>query len=102
MTRQDHLLTIAVEECMETGQRITKALRFGMDEVQPEQDMNNAQRIMQEYVDLVTVMGMIAKENKDFGAIFCDAEQLMKWAETKRKKVERFLEYSSDQGRLDK
>lgn len=101
MTRQDHLLTIAVEECMETGQRITKALRFGMDEIQAEQDMNNAKRIMQEYVDLITVMSMLARHNKTFSDVFNDSKQIFEWAAIKEKKVEHFLEYSAQQGRLD-
>jgi len=102
MTRQDHLLTIAAEECMETAQRITKALRFGMDEVQPGQEMNNAERIMQEYADLLCILGRIAKEDKTFHAAFNDVEQVGKWMSEKWKKVEHFLEYSAQQGRLEK
>lgn len=101
MTRQDHLLTIAAEECMETAKRITKALRFGMDDIQPGQDMNNAKRIMQEYVDLVVAMGMLAKHNDTFSAVFNDSKQVLEWGEQKERKVELFLEYSAQQGRLE-
>ena len=31
MTKQEYLLTVAMEECAEIQQAISKALRFGMD-----------------------------------------------------------------------
>lgn len=102
MTRQDHLLTIAAEECMETAQRITKALRFGVDEVQPGQDMNNAKRIMQEFCDLVAMLRMVADHNETFSGEYTNVEQSDRWIEEKESKVERFLEYSAQQGRLEK
>lgn len=47
MKRHEHLLSILAEECCEVGQRVSKALRFGLDEVQPGQDLSNAERIKQ-------------------------------------------------------
>ena len=37
MNRQQHLMIRAMEECCELGQRISKALVFGLHEVQPGQ-----------------------------------------------------------------
>ena len=34
MTREEHLLVVAMEECDEVSQRIAKALRFGLEQVQ--------------------------------------------------------------------
>jgi hypothetical protein len=34
MTRQEMLLTIVAEECNETPQRVSKAIRFGLDEIE--------------------------------------------------------------------
>jgi hypothetical protein len=40
MTRDEHLMTIAMEECAEVAQRVSKAVRFGMEEIQPGQPLN--------------------------------------------------------------
>lgn len=101
MTRQDHLLTIIAEECVETAQRATKALRFGLEEVQPGQDMSNAKRLMQEFVDLHSVIGMLSEHNDSFGKEYRNVSQEVDWENAKIEKVEHFLEYSAQQGRLD-
>lgn len=58
MTRQEQLLLIAMEECVEVAHRLSKALRFGMEEVQPGQPLTNSQRIYDEYYQLRAVLGM--------------------------------------------
>jgi hypothetical protein len=55
------LLEILIEECAEVQQRATKALRFGLAEVQPGQPLNNAQRMAEEYGDLREVADRCAK-----------------------------------------
>lgn len=50
------LLTILIEEASEIQQRATKALRFGLDEIQPGQPLNNAQRLDYEIGDFVAVL----------------------------------------------
>lgn len=93
MTRTDHLLTCLAEECMEVAQRVTKALRFGLEEVQPGQDLTNAERICQEFQDLIAVYSMLGGS----GVLpFPDEAQ----AKKKLEKVEKFLAYSDQQGRL--
>lgn len=89
MTRDEHLMTIAAEECAEVAQRISKALRFGLTEVQPGQTMTNAERIRQEYSDLAAALEMIG-----IGA------PLGKWMDDKRAKVEKYLAYSAELGTL--
>ncbi len=105
MTREEHLLTIAVEECAEVAQRLTKALRFGIEEVQatashgvtsgsPEEFKNNRDRIYQEFYDLRAVLGM------------CGIDAWVNNAESKAAeaakvaKVERFLNFSAECGTL--
>lgn len=63
MTEQEHLLTIVGEECAEVHQRCSKALRFGMKEVQPEQPLNNEERILQEFNDLVAAMELLFNDS---------------------------------------
>lgn len=68
MERIEHLLTIAGEECNEIAQRCSKALRFGLTQVQerrddrPEQNpekLNNKQRIEDEFQDLIAALDML-------------------------------------------
>lgn len=63
------LLTILGEEAAETIQRATKAMRFGLSEVQPGQGRTNAQRLAQEIgdflgmVDQLIAQGLLAKDD---------------------------------------
>jgi hypothetical protein len=67
MTLEDHLMTIAMEECNEVAHRIAKAMRFGMEQIQqeandrPEENpdrLTNRERIYQEYYHLRAMLGM--------------------------------------------
>ncbi|MBY3231932.1 hypothetical protein [Rhizobium laguerreae] len=96
MNRREHLLTILGEEGVEVAQRCSKALRFGLDEVQPGQELTNAQRIRGEYIDLVAVYRMLVED----GAIEPLSDADLPDMEMKRQKVEKFLAYSRDCGTL--
>lgn len=50
------LLEILIEECAEVQQRATKMLRFGVLEVQPGQDLDNAARLSLEVGDLKKII----------------------------------------------
>ncbi len=94
MNRLEHLLTILAEECNEVAVRCSKAKRFGLAEIQPEQLLTNAQRIRQEVQDVFALLSMLHLEghidaSKDFNAI-----------DEKKSKVEKFLEYSRQCGTL--
>lgn len=52
------VLEILIEECAEVIQRATKMLRFGVLEVQPKQDLNNAQRLSREVGDVTLMLDM--------------------------------------------
>lgn len=100
MTRQEHLLTIAAEECAEVAQRVAKALRFGMQQIQQDADdqpqenperLTNAERIVREFNDLVTVLDMAGVIQIDHeGQIDVDAVLQGE----KQRKVERYLQRS--------
>lgn len=105
MTRQDHLLVRAMEECCELAQRLSKALIFGMEQVQqdaddkPEQNpdgLTNRERIYLEYYDLRAVLGMAGIDAWDMSDKARDAEH------AKALKVEKYLKLSETRGRLDK
>lgn len=94
MTRIEHMLTVLAEECNETAQRATKALRFGMTEIQPGQSLTNAARLLGEYSHIVCAIAMLKRE----GVLpDCDIHGS---AELKRIQVEHFLEYSAKCGTL--
>lgn len=95
MNRTEHLLTCLSEECDEVGQRVAKALRFGLNEVQAGQPLTNADRILEELRDLFAVASILASE----GVIgWCLPEQY----EVRRKldKIEHFMAISREQGVL--
>lgn len=60
--RPRELLTILAEECAEVTQRATKALRFGLAEIQPGQPHDNAWRLGQEIGDLMCVINAVLEE----------------------------------------
>lgn len=95
MTRKDHLLWIAAEECMEVAHRFSKAARFGLEEIQPGQLLPNADRIKLEYWDLIAAMEML----QECGAI--NEEINRSYIDAKKDKVEKFLKYSKECGTLE-
>lgn len=91
MTRHEHLLVIAIEECNGVALRLSKALRFGLQERQPGQS-TNVERIREEYSNLASVLEMIAPPAACGGTIHPPSGAQM---DRKRDKVEHFLAYSN-------
>ena len=98
MTRDEHLYTVAAEECAELAQRFSKANRFGCEEVQPGQELSNRQRILYEFADLVGVMEMLGFF--PFGLRTGPSDALRPEIDAKKAKVEKFLAYSAKCGTL--
>lgn len=108
MTRDEHLYTIAAEECVELAQRFSKALRFGPDQVQPAggdglhpdggnpDQMDNRQRILWEFSHLLAAMEMLG-----FSVGPSPLDPLRPWVDAKKAKVEKFLAYSAECGTLE-
>lgn len=97
MNRREHLLTCLAEECTEVGQRVAKALRFGLTEVQAGQPLTNRARISEELRDLVAVVAILIDEG------VLDGDECLTSAEhvdAKRAKIERFMEISRREGVL--
>lgn len=92
MNNEQYLLICIEEECLEVAQRISKALRFGIDEVQMGQDENNRQRINDELNDLMALLEMAA-DNK---IISLPEDKLLK--KVKRIKFNKFRDYSQALG----
>ena len=96
MTRQEHLLCIAAEECNEVAKELHKAMRFGLDDHYPGHPMTTRERIQQEFTDLFAMFQMLHRE----GLINAEINQ-GKMME-KINKVEKYLQYSKEVGTLIK
>lgn len=96
MNRIEHLLGKIAEECAEIAQRAAKAQQFGLDEVEPKQDYNNAERINHEFNDLLGVMELVQKELYGWQVGTVDRARI----EAKKAKVEKFLLYAMKVGTL--
>lgn len=94
MNRTEHLLSILAEECAEVAQRVTKALRFGLTEVQSGQPLTNAQRITYELGDLMGMVDMLESE----GHIESPSDEAIA---KKRVAVEKYLKLSASVGTLE-
>lgn len=94
MNNAEHLLSCLAEECAEVAQRVSKALRFGLEEIQPGQAFTNAERIAQELNDLVAVVELLEE------AGLLPRTGTMLAIEQKKLKVGQFMEYAKRCGTL--
>lgn len=94
MIREQLLLVLAMEECDELSQRLSKAIRFGLDEIQKDQELNNSDRILYEFNDLLATIELIYD---------CTIRELIDDAAIvgKKVKIERYLEYSKQLGKYE-
>jgi NTP pyrophosphatase (non-canonical NTP hydrolase) len=99
MNRTDHLLIRLAEECGEVVQRVSKALVFGLAEKQEGQLLTNEERLKGEVIDVIAVLSMLIDAGLDImpKADYEDAARVV----AKRDRVEKYLEYSRKQGRLE-
>lgn len=95
MNRIEHLLTCLTEECEEVGQRVCKAQRFSLGEVQPGQPLSNAARIVEELKDLIAVAEMLRTSDAipDFMPSLAEID-------AKAAKVEKYMEVARANGAL--
>lgn len=100
MTREEHLLTILAEECNEVAVRASKALRFGVDEVEPGQPLTNAERINAEVIDLMAALEMLNDANMLPALSPRGMIPYQHLTAAKKAKVEKFLIYSGTLGTL--
>lgn len=92
MTFNEHLLIILGEECNEVAQRVSKALRFGLDEIQSGQPLNNAERIQQELCDPIAIHEWL----EELGVL----KPMYINPRLKREKVLKYMEISMAKGKL--
>lgn len=95
MTEDEHFLLCLAEEGDEVGQRVSKALRFGMYEVQAGQPLNNADRIVEEVKDLIAVASILEKRGQ-ISAFLPTAEEVT----AKEDKIRKYMAIARQQGTL--
>lgn len=98
MNRLEHILTCIAEESNEVGQRACKALRFGINEVQPGQDKDNWERMLQEFHDLFGSLVMYAQDTaRDWEDLIPDHGTTA----AKRDRIEKFMVLAREGGALE-
>lgn len=91
--RQREILVILIEEAAEVQQRATKALRFGLQEVQPGQACTNVERLSLEVGDLLEMIFLA----QDTGLL--DSKAVRLGQIEKRRKLKIYMQSSdSDTG----
>jgi hypothetical protein len=94
MNSNEYLLVQAASECNEVAHRITKALHFGLDEVQTGQPLTNKERIVEEYAQLVSVMGTL----DHLGLITLNSDIFKEAHREKRNRVYLYMDYAKSLG----
>lgn len=95
ISREKYLLDCLAEECNEVAIRASKAIRFGLNEKQPGQDLDNGSRINIELEDLMAVVEMLNDECGLSHSPIHTARHL------KRAKVNKFYQYSVERGEAE-
>lgn len=83
MNNTQYLLTCLMEECAEVAQRASKAIRFGLAEVQPGQELTNRVRLERELADILVVAGMLGLQ-PDEATLATKPERIAKYSEYSR------------------
>lgn len=95
MNKTEHLLTCLIEECGEVIHAATKALRFGLDDINPETKHTNAEDITAELIDVGTIQQMLRHEY-----LIPDLANAFQKQSAKREKVLKFMKYAETKGTI--
>lgn len=96
MNKNEHLLIVLAEECSETAQAVSKALRFGLKDGQPGRATTNAQEIEKEFIEAQAVRDML----RDYGVI-TQPSQAKEIYDDKQRRVKEWMEYAKSVGALE-
>lgn len=98
--RSEHILKVVEEEGCEISHRVSKAMRFGLTEVQPEQLLTNAERVQEEAYDLIGAYCFAVEEGL-LPPLDLSPGSVRLVTARKKAKIEKFMEISRAQGTLD-
>lgn len=88
LNETEHLLTNLSEECAEVAQRASKAIRFGLSEIQPGQHEDNRRRLEREWSELNAVADLLGLRVRDEDKT------------AKLEKLKKYMDYSREIGTL--
>ncbi len=90
LSRTEHILIKLNEEATEIAKDVDKALIFGLDDVEPNQEFTNKQKIENEIADLLGVVEMLTEKG------FLNKDEIFNHSKINAKKVKvlRWLDYS--------
>lgn len=94
MNETEHLLTILAEEAAEVAQACCKALRFGLEDTNPNTGCSARLEIQKELLDLLAVADMLVK-----CGVIADTRSMS--VEPKQVKVAHFMGYARECGALE-
>jgi hypothetical protein len=99
MTKEEYLLTVASEECIEISKEIHKSLRFGLEAINPfdTEQKPNKLNIALEFIDLQATIELLKEQN------ILNIEEVLKYnnydivdlLQKKKEKVEKYWNYSN-------
>lgn len=95
MNIDEYLFTCTGEESAEIGQAVSKILRFGLDDINPNTNQTNRVELVKEFNDLVGVLELIQERGIELPGLF-DRNAI----EQKKLKVIKYAEISKKLGRL--
>lgn len=92
MKESERLLIVAMEECAEIQQEVSKALRFGTENHHPDEPhITNGERILREYHQLRAVMNLLIIKRVLKGISEAESNRIFR---EKVESIERWEEYS--------
>lgn len=99
MRKNEYLALVAMEECAEIQQALSKALRFGFDDHHPARaDETNEEQLLTEFYQLTAMMEELQKQGVIKGFTQDQIEDV------KRKKIEKvykYMDYSKEKALLE-
>ncbi|MGC6767752.1 hypothetical protein [Enterococcus sp. LJL51] len=99
MNINEHLVLVAMEECAEIQQALSKALRFGFDDYRPSTpDETNEDQILTEYYQLTAMIEEL--QHKNILKSLTEVE-VMEIKSKKINKVYKYAEYSKQRKLLE-
>jgi len=94
MNKVDYLLVCLMEELAEVQQACAKSLRFGLEDHRPGTEDRNIDELWTEINDVYAILDMLVEHN----ILLVRNEYRI---DLKKAKVNKFMQYSEDVGRLD-
>lgn len=97
LNETQYLLLCLAEECNEVAQRVIKSLRFGLDNIQPGQELDNTVRLNGELSDLKATLEMLNERcDLEHGEICFIPEKV----QAKKEVLLRYMDYARERGTL--